>query len=112
MKEKGRRRPLGYDGCSRTSKLTSELLTEALQEIRQKVSDRPDLVLAEWPQVIGPKLAPMTEAISFTEGILRVKVKNSTLYSLLSQREKERLLASFRNRFPRTAFFDIVFRMS
>ena len=28
----------------------------------------PDLILAAWPEVIGPKLASMTQAISFENG--------------------------------------------
>lgn len=72
--------------------------------------DRPDLILASWAEIIGPTFAPMTEAISFYDGILTVKVKNSTLYSLLSQHEKNRLLKNLREKFPRTQIKTLHFR--
>jgi len=88
-----------------------ELLPEVLRQIGAVFEERPDIVLAAWPEVIGEKLAPMAQAVSFYNGILVVKVKNSTLYSLLSQRDRPRILRSLRSRFPRTKILNIVFRM-
>ena len=69
--------------------------------------ERPDLILASWPEIIGSKLAPMTKAISFEAGILYIKVNISTLYSLLSQHERGRLLKCLRDRFPAVEFKNI-----
>ncbi len=105
------RKPKNYDGPGVTSALVSDLLTKALSNIGHSYQARPDLVLAAWPDVIGHKLKAMTEAISFQDGILYVKVKNSTLYSLLNQNDKPRLLNILRKRFPKMPIKTIVFRM-
>lgn len=67
--------------------------------------------MAAWPDVVGPLLAPMTKVVSFVDGILTVKVKNSTLYSLLSQTEKARLIKNLRDKFPQTSIRTINFRL-
>jgi len=105
------RTPRHYDGPNTTSRQVGFLLENALTEIREVYQDRPDLVLAAWPEVIGPQLAAMTQAISFNEGILVVKVKNSTLHSLLSQRDKPKVLNSLRQKFPRMNIRGIAFRI-
>ena len=103
-----------YRGSS-TTKVTTyhirQLLPRFLQQISSVYKDRPDLILASWPEVIGPQLASMTQAVSFNEGILIVKVKNSTLYSLLSQNDKPRILKNLRDKFPNTLIKTILFRM-
>jgi Dna[CI] antecedent, DciA len=88
-----------------------ELLPSVLGKIGSAYQERPDLVLAAWPEIIGPKLAPMTEALSFVEGVLTVKVRHSTLYSLLRQYERDKLLRQLREKFPGTAIKRIAFRM-
>ncbi|MBI3237053.1 MAG: DUF721 domain-containing protein [Chlamydiales bacterium] len=87
------------------------LLPDILGRLGQIHQDRPDLILASWPQIIGKKLAPMTQAVSFEEGFLFVKVNNSTLYSVLSQHEKARLLKCLRDLFPAVVIKNIVFRL-
>lgn len=111
MKLVSRRTPKNYDGTKVTTRHVSELLPLVLGEIGELYSARPDLVLAAWPEVIGPKLALMTQAVSFNEGVLLVKVKNSSLYSLLSQHDKQRILNSLRSRFPRVEIRNVVFRI-
>jgi hypothetical protein len=106
-----RRTPKDYDGPGITTHRVSELLTTVLADIAEIYLERPDLILAAWPEVIGPKLSHMTQAISFHEGILIVKVKNSTLHSLLSQNDKPRILNSLRHKFPKIDIKNIVFRM-
>lgn len=105
------RRCSGYDGSGTTSRLVCELVPGVMNKITQAVEERPDLVLAAWPEIIGAQLAPMTEVVSFSQGVLSVKVKNATLYSLLSQREKGRILAHLKKRFPKTTFVAVNFRM-
>lgn len=82
-----------------------------LARIGDSFKERPDLVLASWPEVIGARLAPMTQAVSFQDGILVVKVSNSTLHSLLNQYEKGRVLASLRQKFPRVNIINVIFRI-
>jgi hypothetical protein len=99
------------DGSGLTNKQLKDLLPKALGSIGAMHRDRPDLVLAAWPEVIGEKLASMTKATSFDQGVLYVKVSNSTLYSLLAQHERGRLLKSLREKFPSVEIKNIHFRI-
>lgn len=89
----------------------SELLPAVLKQIGDVYQERPDLILEAWPAVIGPQLALMTRALSFKEGVLTVIVNNSTLHSLLTVKEKQRILAAFKAKFPRVSFNNILFRI-
>jgi hypothetical protein len=106
-----KRTPKNYDGSETTSRQLKELLPSVLSRIGGVYEERGDLVLASWPEIIGPKLAVMTEAISFESGVLVIRVKNSTLYSLLSQHDKPRILKNLRDKFPTTFVKIIVFRL-
>lgn len=106
-----RRTPKNYDGSETTSRQLKELLPSVLSRIGGVYEERGDLVLAAWPEIIGSKLAGMTEAVSFESSVLVVKVKNSTLYSLLSQHDKPRILKNLRDKFPATSINNIVFRL-
>ncbi len=110
-KNSDRRVPYGYDGIQSTNRDMKSLLPRLLGQIGQMHKERPDLILASWPDIIGSKLAPMTKAVSFEGGILFVKVNNSTLYSLLSQHERGRLIICLRDRFPAIEIKNIVFRL-
>ena len=105
------RRAKGYTGTERTSREIRDLLPAFLKEVGAAHQERPDLILAAWPKVIGESLQPMAKAVSFVSGVLTVKVANSTLYSLLSQHEKKRLLQVLRETFPGAAIKNIVFRL-
>jgi hypothetical protein len=105
------RTPRFYDGTRLTTRRMNELLPAVLEKIGHVYQQRSDLILAFWPDIIGPQLAPMTQAVSFREGVLLVKVKNSTLYSLLSQHEKPRLLKALRQKFPQVEIKTIFFRI-
>ncbi len=104
------RTPKSYDGTRITSRRISDLLPQVLSTIGEMHNDRPDLVLAAWPEVIGQKLGGMTEAISFCDGILLIKVKNSTLLSLLSQHDRPRIMRNLQMKFPTVYFKNVVFR--
>jgi hypothetical protein len=106
-----KRHPRHYDGPFPTTRHIRQLLPRFLDDIGHKFKERPDLVIAAWPEVVGPQLAPMTQALSFTDGILLVRVKNSTLYSLLSQNDKPRLIKNLRDKFPKTVIKTIFFRL-
>lgn len=111
MASASRRTPKNYDGTGVTTRRIGEVLPAVLAQIGGSFKDRPDLILASWPEVIGAKLAPMTTAESFKDGVLTVKVKNSTLHSLLNQYEKGKLLASLRQKFPRVNIINVIFRI-
>jgi len=93
-----------------TGRSIRQLLPKMLEQIVALQKMRPDLVLLAWPDLIGAKFAPMTEAVSFAEKILQVKVKNSTVYSLLVQ-ERVRLVKSLKEQFPKIEIRNIVFRI-
>ena len=94
-----------------TNKQIKDLLPSVLKEIHAAQRERPDLILAAWPELIGAKLLPMTKAVAFVSGILIVKVNNSTLYSLLKTQERGRLLLKLREKFPAAHIKNIDFRI-
>jgi hypothetical protein len=105
------RTPRQYDGTQVTSRRVTDLLPNVLAKIGEVYQQQPDLILAMWSDIIGPQLAPMARAVSFVEGVLLVKVKNSTLHSLLSQYERVRLLQLLRQKFPNVEIRNICFRL-
>ncbi|WP_068466501.1 DUF721 domain-containing protein [Candidatus Protochlamydia phocaeensis] len=105
------RTPRHYDGTQLTTHCINDVLPAVLSKIGEAYHQRPDLILAMWPEIIGPKLAAMTQAVSFADGILVVKVKNSTLHSLLSQNDKPRILNQLRQKFPQVEIKTISFRI-
>lgn len=106
-----RRVPRHYDGTRPTTHRMVDVLPAVLSHIGRIYQQQPDLILAAWPEIIGPHLQAMTEAVSYVEGILTVKVKNSTLYSLLRQKDKPKILRSLREKFPRAEIRDVYFRL-
>lgn len=105
------RTPKNYNGTGLTTHHVSAILPIVLSKVGEVYSHRPDLIIATWPEIIGPQLASMTQAVSFLDGVLVVKVKNSTLHSLLSQHDKPRILSILRKKFPRLDIKTIVFRI-
>lgn len=111
MSKRYRRTPKNYDGTEITAHTMSEVLPFVLAQIGKVYQERPDLILAAWPDIIGSKLASMTQAVSFADGVLVIKVKNSTLHSLLSQNDKPRILNRLRQKFPDVYIKTISFRI-
>jgi hypothetical protein len=105
------RTPRNYDGTQVTTHRIHDLLPNVLSKINSVYQLKPDLILAMWPEIIGSQLAGMTQAVSFVDGVLFVKVKNSTLHSLLSQNEKPRILSLLRKKFPQVEIKTISFRI-
>lgn len=87
------------------------ILPKVLSDIARSAQDGGEAVLAAWPHVVGTRVAAMTQAVSFVEGILTVKVRNSTLYSLLEVHEKRKLVVALRERLPSLKIYNIVFRI-
>ncbi len=77
-----------------------DLLAGFIDDIQTKVDLRPDLILEEWEKIIDPRWKGMTVASSFEKGTVVVKVKNTTLYSLLIQHEGSKLLKKLQLKFP------------
>jgi hypothetical protein len=100
-----------YYNTRNTNKHIADVLPKVLDQIAKVHGQRPDLILLAWPQIIGDKFAPMTKAISFKEGVLTVHVNNSTLYSILAQQEKKRLLRQLKEKFPSVQIRDLLFRL-
>ncbi len=92
-----------------TTRNIKSLLPSVLRFISKRHEQRPDLIMAEWKAVIGERLAPMTKAVSFESGILTIKVRNSSLLSLLAQHERARLLKELRVKFPNATIRNIRF---
>lgn len=105
------RTPRKYDGTQVTSHQVIDLIPLVLSKIEKVYQQRSDLILLIWPEIIGEKLAKMTQAVSFSDGVLVVKVKNSTLHSLLNQHDKPRILSILRQRFPQVKIVDIFFQI-
>jgi len=111
MRKEVRRTPRGYDGSGKTTHALQDMLASFVTSLSDTHALRPDLIILGWPKVVGPSLAPMTEAIAFVDGVLTVKVKNSSLLSLLNQRDKPRVLQALRAQFPQVEIKNIIFRL-
>jgi hypothetical protein len=111
VRKPNRRIPWGYDGPNVTTRKFSDILPEVLSRINRAHGERPDLILASWAQVVGPQISNFTTPVSFVDGVLSVRVKNSTLHSLLSQNEKPKILNILRQKFPKVMIKDIRFRL-
>lgn len=110
MARQTRRLPENYDGVGITTYRIGDILTDVLATLSETYQERPDLVLAAWAGIIGAKLAPMTQALSFSDGVLLVKVRNSTLHEIL-HREKGKILKNLRQKFPKVSIQNIMFRI-
>ena len=106
-----RRTPKNYDG----TKVTTHQIRDVLYELKFKVDaarqKQPQEILNAWPALVGPLHAKMTRAESFRDGMLFIKVSNSTLYSLLCKYEKDTLLAKLKEQFPESGIYQIQFRI-
>ncbi|MDE3055124.1 MAG: DUF721 domain-containing protein [Verrucomicrobiota bacterium] len=103
-----RRTPKYFDGIENPAKRIDQLLPEWMQHLNKRVQDPREAIFSEWFLLIGPKMAPFTEPLSFEEGVLTVRVKSSVLYSLLSQQEKGTLLRQLQDKF---SIKDLLFRI-
>ncbi|MES2274192.1 MAG: DUF721 domain-containing protein [Chlamydiota bacterium] len=102
------RTPRNFNGIENPGKKIEDLLPEILSEIRRKAKDPREEIFQFWFELMGEKMAPMTEPLSIYDGVLTVKIKSSTLYSLLCQHEKPRLLKRLNEKF---SIRNILFRV-
>jgi hypothetical protein len=94
-----KRTPRNFDGTGRTGKSVADLLPDLLKQIHAKAGVPTDEIFRFWFDLIGGKMGPMTEPLSFDDGVLIVKVKSASLYSLLCQHERPRLLKELQKRY-------------
>lgn len=95
-----------YSGVENPVKKMTELLPEILADLTPK--DHPEEIFQFWRTLVGEKIAPLTEPVSWQNGVLTVKVKSSTLYSLLAVHERPRLLGKLKEKF---SIRNLMFRM-
>lgn len=96
---------------ARSGRQIRDLLPWVLRQISRRVHGDREQVLAIWPTVIGDRLSAFARAVDFDEGNLTIIVANSTLYSLLSTRDRTRLLRELRERLPNVEIKKLNFRM-
>ena len=102
------RTPKDFEGTTRLPGVKiGEVLPGILLAIGKKTEPARDEVFQEWILILG-KMAPLTQPVSFADGVLTVIVKSSTLYSLLRQHEKPQLLRKLKAKFQ---IKDLVFRI-
>ncbi len=111
MSKRYQRTPRNFDGTKATSHPIAEIMSHMLVEIDEKTKNRVQNIEVHWKEVIGEKIAPMTEVLSLDRGVLIVGVKSSTLYSLLCQHERPRLLAELQKRTSCEKIRDLKFRI-
>lgn len=102
------RTPKNFDGIHPPGVTIGKLLPELLMEIGKRSEVPVEAIFREWKFLLGEKMAPFTEPVSFVDGILTVIVKSSTLYSLLRIHEKVRLQKKLQEKFQ---VRDIVFKI-
>lgn len=100
------RTPRNYSGVENPEKKLAELLPDFVHDL--KLLEPKEAVFQFWKELIGEKFAPLTEPVSFVDGVLTVKVKSSTLYSLLVTHERPRLLGRLQEKF---SIRNIIFRV-
>lgn len=102
------RTPRNYSGIENPVKKMADLLPEYLTDLGIKLSDPREEIYRFWNELMGEKMAPLTEPVSLVDGVLTVKVKSSTLYSLLVAYERPRLLERLKEKF---SIRNVVFRV-
>ncbi len=97
-----------FDGTGVTGKKISELLPEILGGLAPKGTDEREALWRLWMDLLGEKMGTLTQIVSWKNRVLTIKVKSATLYALLAQREKGRLLQEIQKKF---AVQELVFRV-
>lgn len=94
-----------------TSKHLKNLLVN-FEENLKKINSIPiQDILSFWSEMVGHHVSAMTKAVDFQNGVLFVKVNNSSLYSLLMLHEKQKLLQLLRKKFPAILIKAIHFKL-
>lgn len=97
--------------CLSTNKVVKDFLPKILQDIEKNYLRNPNLIFEYWPKIIGKRLASMTKIINFENNVLYVAIKSSTLYSILTLHEKEKILKRLQEKFSKDVIKNIIFRI-
>lgn len=89
----------------------SAIIPDFMAQMKNSATQQSPQILQYWPKIVGDKLASLTQAVSINDGVMIVIVKSTTLYSLLCQYEKSRLLGLMQKQFSKKAIRDIRFRI-
>ena len=103
--------PKNYDGIKPTGRLVESLLDTTFKKISASFDARPQNIFAIFLGLINEQFRPLVKPVFFADGKLIVKVKNSTLLSILTSQEKGRLLHNLRDQIPSVPIQDIVFQI-
>ena len=103
-----RRTKRNFNGTEPTGKKIGDLLPQILAGLGRPAEVERDSLFSFWMSLLDGKAAGLTQPVSWKNGVLTVKVKSATLYALLCQHEKPRLLKALQGRFPVQS---IVFRI-
>ena len=87
------------------------LLPKFLLKVENKYKKNPRNIVQAWQDVIDKRVVSMTKVVSYNEGVLTVKVMNSTLYSLLNNYEKDGILKRLQAKFSEEIIHKLVFKI-
>lgn len=104
-----RRKRLSITGD--TVRCIGNIIPEVLSSIEKKFKSNPVNIIESWPTIIGRELAAMTKVVSLEDGVLTVKVKSSTLYSLLNNYEKDKILKKMQSNFSEKVIRKLCFKI-
>lgn len=108
MKNSFRRTPKNYEGTDLTTHRLGDILPLALSQISSTYQIQPIVILQAWPEVIGARLSSMSQAVSFCNGVLIIKVKNSLCFELL-HRDSLKIYLAMVQKFPNAGIKKINF---
>jgi hypothetical protein len=111
MENSFKRTPRNYKGIDLPHKTIHNMIPFVLKKIEKKAFAQDSIIISSWKKIIGEKLSFMTQAVKFEEGILYVKVKSHTLYSLLVQHERVKLVQIYQKKFPHASVKNIHFSL-
>lgn len=106
-----RRTRRNYVGIKNPQKKIEDVLPSLLCEMEKRHFGKSEQIIEQWSEIIGPRFSKLAKATFFKDGALHVMVKTATLYSLLVQHEKPRLLKQIQKKFPNESIYNIVFRI-
>lgn len=95
-----------------TTKNLTDVLRSVLKDISCSYNNYLETFIKEWPKIIGEDYAFMTQVVGYKQGVLTIKVKNSSLYSLLYHHKKQDILKQIQKNYPKWCVKNIIFRIS
>ena len=100
---------MGQSETKLTNKFLKDLLKTHQKELTKSASPEMDLQQV-WSQIVGAKMAQVTEVKSLNQGILVIKVASAPLSQLLSTTERPKILAKIKSDYPHLKIKNVVFR--